>query len=298
MRRAAAIRAALAMLAILTMPDAARAQIRASEIGTVSLVVDGTRIAVQYSRPRARGRYPLFGTRAAEWGEVWTPGANWATTLDVGRNVKVNGRALAKGTYSVWMVVARSGDWTVVLDPRARLYHMAHPDSTAAQIRFPAKADSVAFTEVLTWSVPDVRVNGATLAMQWGTTRVRFDVEVEPSLSVTMAAGDAAPYVGRYAYEERGANGAPPKQMGFVVSYEDGTLKGQFEPNDPYMQRFALIRVAPDIFVPGLYDEQGRIYEVLRPEMVFTFSRVAGRPTTFEIRGEDDALEGTGRRRP
>ena len=53
------------------------------------------------------------------WDETWTPGANWATTLDVDKNVKVNGMPVAKGKYSVWMVVRKTGDWTVVLDPKA-----------------------------------------------------------------------------------------------------------------------------------------------------------------------------------
>ena len=61
------------------------AQIRASERATVSQVVDGTRITVDYSRPRARGRAALFGGEV-KWNEVWTPGANDATTLEIDRD--------------------------------------------------------------------------------------------------------------------------------------------------------------------------------------------------------------------
>src|SRR5205085_11148207 len=113
--------------------------IRASEIGMLAQTIDGTKITVEYSRPRARGRDTLFGTKFVQWGETWTPGANWATTLDVDKPVTLNGKAVAKGKYSVWMIVRKGSEWTVVLDPRAHRYHEDRPDSIAAQIRFPVR---------------------------------------------------------------------------------------------------------------------------------------------------------------
>ncbi|MEP6509570.1 MAG: DUF2911 domain-containing protein, partial [Gemmatimonadales bacterium] len=73
----------LALLASLLLPFPLVAQVRASEIGVMSQMIDGTKITVEYSRPRSRGRDSLFGTKAVHWDEVWTPGANWATTFDV-----------------------------------------------------------------------------------------------------------------------------------------------------------------------------------------------------------------------
>lgn len=275
----------------------ARAQIRASELGTVSQVVDGTRLTVEYSRPRARGRTTVFGTRAVQWSEVWTPGANYATTFDASRDVKVNGRAVKKGKYSVWLVVRERGDWTMVLDPRPRLFHMEHPDSTAAQIRFPVRAETAPFTDVLTWSFPALRANGATLAMAWETRRVAVDVEVTPSLAVGLPPADAPAYVGRYRYVWQDS-GDKRDTVAFQILYENGTLKGEWTPNDPYMRRFALIRVAPDVFTAGIYDESGVVYEVLRPDMMFTFSRAAGRAASLEVRDDRDALIATARRLP
>ena len=72
------------------LPTGAAGQVRASELGTVSQIIDGTRIAIEYSRPRARGRNDLFGGEI-KWQEVWTPGANFATTLEVSRDVRIDG---------------------------------------------------------------------------------------------------------------------------------------------------------------------------------------------------------------
>ncbi len=274
------------------------AQIRASEIGAMSQVIDGTKITIEYSRPRARGREHLFGTPAVHWDETWTPGANWATTLDVNKNIKLNGRGVPKGKYSVWMVVKQKGPWTLVLDPRSHRYHMEPPDSTAAQIRFPARVDPVPFTDVLTWSMPELRINGGTLTMQWERARVSMDVEVEPSLVMTLSAADAAPYLGRYTVTEQDSSGKPGKVSTLTVMHEDGTLKGRWDPEDPYYKKFALIRIAPDWFVPGVYDKKGQIYEVLKPELVFEFTQASSKAVRLVMRNEEDVVEGTGVRKP
>jgi hypothetical protein len=266
------------------------AQVRASEIGTVSQIIDGTRIAVEYSRPRARGRDTLFGTRAVRWGEVWTPGANWATTLDVNRNITINKRPVPKGKYGVWMVVRENRNWTLVLDDNERRFHMDPPDTTKVSIRIPVRADAAPFTEVLTWSFPELRMNGATLVMAWERVRVPLDIEVEPSLDSKLPAADAAPYLGQYRYFELDSAGKQVRELTLTITHEDGTLKGRFDPDDPYFRKFALVRIAPDWFVPGVYDSKGELYEVLKPDMVLEFTRTGGRAASIVVRYEDDVV--------
>lgn len=291
---------AVALFALLTLTSVTplHAQIRASEIGTMSQIIDGTKLSMQYSRPRARGRDTLFGTPAVHWGEVWTPGANNATSLDVSKDVKLNGHTVPKGAYSVWFVVRREGDWTAVLDPKVNRYHMNPPDSSAAQIRFPIRPEPAPFTEVLTFSMSALRANGGTLLFQWERVRVSIDVEVQPSLVMTMSAADAAPYLGKYTYVEKDSTGKPRKTSVFTITHENGTLKGEFEPADPYFRKFALIRIAPDWFAPGVYDKSGQIYEVYRPEITYEFTRANGRAVSLLLREEDDHVSATATRIP
>lgn len=274
------------------------AQVKASELGTMSQVIDGTTITVQYSRPRVRGRNPLFGTKAVHWGEVWTPGANYATTLDTDKAITLDGRAVPKGKYSVWFVVRQSGDWTMVLDPKWRQFHNMPPDSNASQIRFAVRAQKAAFTEVLTWTMPDLRVDGGTLAMNWDRTNVSVNVRVTPTFSTTMPLADAQPYLGRYDFMEVDATGKVTKTSPLVLDYDNGTLKGRVGLWNGYLGHYAMIRVAPDWFVPAVYDEKGEIYEVLRPDVTIEFTRVNGRPMTFEWRGDDDKVFARGTRQP
>jgi hypothetical protein len=285
-----------AALAACSVPAAARAQIRASEPATVSQTIDGTTFTLAYSRPRVRGRDPLFGSRAVRWGETWTPGANWATTLELSRGAALAGRAVPKGKYSVWMVVRESGDWTLVLEPKARLFHMEPPDSTAAQHRIPVRAERGPFTEVLTFSFPEVSATGGVLAFQWAATRVAIPLAVEPSLAVQLPEAEAAPYLGLWRYQPFDEKGKALPPIELRLLYEDGVLKAEHVPVDGYMKRFALIRVRPDLFFPGLYDKDGKIYEVMRPDMAFTFTRAGGRPDSLEVRYDDDVLAASAKR--
>lgn len=281
---------------LLALPLPVTAQIRASEVGTMSQMIDGTKITMEYSRPRARGREKLFGTKAVRWNETWTPGANWATTFETNKDLTLNGKPVAKGKYSVWLVVREKGDWTLVLDSAAHRYHMDPPDSTGAQSRIAVHPEAIPFTEVLTWSMPGLRATGGTLTMDWERVRIPVQVDVQPSLVPTFPAGEAAQYVGDYTFTEKDSAGKT-KVSRFTVTHEDGTLKARFTPEDPYMKKFALIRIAPDWFAPGLYDETGQIYEVLKPDLIVEFARVRGRPQTFVIRDMEDEVWGTGERK-
>ena len=179
-----------------------------------------------------------------------------------------------------------------MLDPRAKLFHMAHPDATSSQIRFSVEAPPGPFTEVLTWSFPDVRATGATLAMSWVDTHVALEVEVSPSLVVELPSADAAPYLGRYTFEPiTKEDTAKKKPDQLIVSYENGILKGQFDPNVSFMNKFALIRIGPDSFAQGLY-EKGVIYDVLRPDLILEFTRTGGRAMAVEMHDDADKLLG------
>ena len=288
---------AAVLAALAALPAPVMAQIRASELASVSQVIDGTRFQIDYSRPRLRGRDSVFGTKAVQWGEVWTPGANWATTLEVNRDAKLNGHAVPKGKYSVWMVARKGADWTMVLDPRAHLYHETHPDSSDKQLRFVVHPELAPKTDVLTWSFPELSVAGGTLAMQWATTRVPITLEIEPTLSLLTPAVEAARIVGSYAMTKRDST-STWHITGMVVTYENGTLKGEFIPAHPYFRRFALVRIGAGMFAPGIYNKQGEMYEVLRPELTFTFDRAGTKAASLEVRNESDTLWFSGIRTP
>ncbi|MEZ4457978.1 MAG: DUF2911 domain-containing protein [Gemmatimonadales bacterium] len=275
-------------------PAALAGQVRASERSTVSQTVDGTVITINYARPQVRGRTTIFG-REVRWGEVWTPGANWATTFEVSRDVTLDGHRVPKGKYSVWFVVGQ-GDWTVILDPRFQRYHTEHPDSTAAQIRWTVQPKIGGSAEILTWSFPEVRPDGATLRVEWADRTVTLAAQVQPSHPIPIAEADAAPYLGKW--EWRWADDTT-SVIGMELYYQDGMLLQRYTPFPswyPTLQNQPMVRINDDWFIPTII-RNGRILEMVA-DMVYEFTRVNGRPMSFEVRDDTDALLGSGRRVP
>ena len=265
------------------LPLDATAQVRASELGTVSQTVDGTTIKVVASRPVARGREPVFGG-FVYWGEVWTPGANWATTVEVDKDVTVNGHALPKGKYSLWMVV-QPEEWEVVFHPKHRLFHLAHPGPSDDQVRFKVTPKTGPQMDVLTFSFPVVEPSGTVLGLRWATTEVRLRFDVEPSQVLTVAKDIVEPYIGAYEIAFVGENMPPPGR--FETYYEDNMLKVRWGFAERMADEMVLIRLTDEWYYAGFL-KGGALYDVWRAVLEFTTE--SGHATGFEFRDEDDTV--------
>ena len=298
------------VLLLVVVSTSVDAQLMASEPGSVSQTVDGTTISVDYSRPRARGRTGLFGTRI-HWGEVWTPGANAATTMSLGKDVTLNGTPVPKGKYSVWMVVSR-GDWELVLDRDTTMFHTQGPRARAGQVRFPVKRETRPFMEVLTWWFPEVTSTGATLAMQWDTVYVPLRIGVPASHAKTVSADVARPIVGRYRLHfeprpqpARGDTTIPPEEqppddVSFTIRYEGGELHAVMDPpmysSESGYSDWMVLPKKGDWFVLGRMNH-GELVEIF-DFFGMQFQHAGGVATGFELRTTSDNLVAKARRIP
>jgi hypothetical protein len=280
--------AATLLLLVAPLSDAS-AQIRASELGTVAQTVDGTTITVVASRPVVRGRDPIFGG-VVHWGEVWTPGANWAATVEVSKDVTVNGHALAKGKYSLWMVV-QPEQWEIVFHPKPRLFHLAHPGPSDDQLRFMVKPTEASHTEVMTFSFPVVEPSGTVLSLRWAATEVSLRFDVEPSQVLTVAKDIVEPYIGAYELAFVGENMPPPGR--FETYYEGDMLKVRWGFAERMADEMILIRVTDEWYNAGFLKD-GALYDVWRA--VLEFNVDSGRATGFEFRDDDDTVFARGTR--
>ena len=280
------------MVSALATPLAA--QIRASERAQVWQTVDGTTIKIDYSRPRARSRNDTLFGGVVKWDEVWTPGANLATTIDVDKDIEVNGHPLPKGKYSVWMTVKQQGDWIVIFDTAAGLFHTAHPEERPGQIRFNVTPESRPHMEVLTWSFPEVRPDGALLVMQWGAVAVPLRIKVQPSHAITLDADLARRYVGGYRLSMK--MDSTEQVSDFTIYYEKGSLWAKWDPPlFPEWATLLLIRIADDWFINASL-ENGEIYDV-SDDVVFEFKMDGARAASFEVRATGDEIMATGTRK-
>ncbi len=281
----------LALAGLLAGVTAANAQVRASERGGVFQQINGTTITIDYGRPALRGREQVYGGQIP-WGTVWTPGANWATTLETDHDLTIDGRTLARGKYSVWMEV-QPDRWTVILDPRARMFHTAHPKPDSAQFRFQVSPEAVQGPDLLTWSFSGMSASGTTVQMAWAGRSVAFRIGVPPVEVPEVAAGVAAQYAGRYKLWWR----SEANQSDLTVSAADEHLLARWNGAPfPAWTDLTFVQIGDGWFQPGALVD-GALYDIVT-DVVFEFALADGRATGFEIRGPNDMVMGRGIRVP
>ncbi|MGI9076525.1 MAG: DUF2911 domain-containing protein [Gemmatimonadaceae bacterium] len=274
-------RIASALPLILAVATSARAQIRASERATVSQTVDGTVITVDYARPQVAGRAKIFGG-VVHVGEIWTPGANWATTIQFSRNVRLNGHEVPAGAYSVWIVTALA-EWTFNLHKNPRLFHSQRPKLDQMLLSLPVKPGQGEHVEVLTFDFPRVGQDGATLRMRWGTTVVSLEILIQPSRSpsVVMTEAEIAPYLGSYLLVFYGERGPFPERRLELVNAK-GALNGVVDGPEPWVMQFIPTGQLHE-FLPAFLKD-GKVFDVEADSPVL-FEMKAGRAIGFRARG-------------
>lgn len=255
----------------------AQAQIRASERGNVSQTVDGTVITVNYGRAQVRGRDSLFG-KVVTPGEIWTPGANQATTIEFSREVRLAGRQVPAGKYSLW-IVTEPAQWTLSLNKNAALFHTAHPKPSEMLVSIPVTRIQGEHVEVLTFDFPRVSQDGCELRLRWGTVIMPVAIVVHPSQpAVVMTDEQLAPFLGSYALTFPSPRGRSP-EIRFEIVSAKGMLRGiADDPKNPFQIQF-LPTDRPNRFLPAFLQD-GKILDV-EVAMPIAFNVIDGRAASF-----------------
>ncbi|CAM3698931.1 DUF2911 domain-containing protein [Flavobacterium gelidilacus] len=207
---------------------------QASPSSKVEQVVGLTSVEVNYSRPSAKGR-TVFG-ELVPYGSNWRTGANANTLVTFSENVKIEGKDLAKGTYSLY-TTPKADSWDVIFykttdnwglpekwnDADVAVKVSVKPESTNRQI------------ETFTIAFDNITNDNAVLSIQWEKTIVPIKIEVPTkevaisSIEKTLAGPKAGDYfsAGQYFYN---SNGDMNKALSWVNQAIDLTEKGKDVP--------------------------------------------------------------------
>ena len=129
---------------------------------------------MDYSSPRAKGR-KIFGG-LVPYGQVWRAGANEATTFVTTEDLKVGGKDVPAGHYTLFATPEEHG-WTLIISKKTGEWG----------IPYPGEKDDFVRTEMSVSSVPD-NVEDFTIAfeksgegckmhMTWEKTRATVTIE-------------------------------------------------------------------------------------------------------------------------
>jgi hypothetical protein len=160
----------------------------ASPRAGVSQAIGITDVSVDYGRPAINKRkvwgelvpYGLndlgFGTTTAA---PWRAGANVNTVVSFSTDVTVGGQPLPAGNYGLHMILAESGDVTVIFSKNSRAWGSFFYDPAEDAARAQTKWEDAPHHELLTYEFSDVTKNSATLSLLWETKRIPIPIAVD-----------------------------------------------------------------------------------------------------------------------
>jgi DUF2911 family protein len=136
-------------------------------------LADGKTITVEYSSPRVKGR-KIFGD-LVPYGQVWRAGANEATAFVTTADLKVGGKDVPAGNYTIFTVPGQD-KWTLVISKKTGEWGTAYPGPAEDLVRVDMKASKLpSVTENFTIAF-DKTSGGCTLRMEWETTQASVEV--------------------------------------------------------------------------------------------------------------------------
>jgi hypothetical protein len=151
----------LAAITILTSTSCAQG--RKSPHDTVST----KEVSVTYGRPYKKGRV-VFG-ELEKYGKVWRVGADEATQITFNQDTKFGGKAVAKGTYTLF-AIPEEKEWTIILNSQLGQWgaysYDKNKDKDVLKVKVPVKklSDPV---EQLT-----IKPGNSALVISWDQTEV------------------------------------------------------------------------------------------------------------------------------
>ncbi len=127
---------------------------------------------VVYSRPSKNGR-KVFG-ELVEDGKVWRLGANEATEIEFFRDVKIGGKTVKKGRYTLY-ALENPTKWTLIVNKEIGIWGAFKYDATKDLVRTDcAVVKTTDIVESFTMTFEKVTDKSISLVMNWDDVVVKL----------------------------------------------------------------------------------------------------------------------------
>lgn len=137
-------------------------------------ITDPLAIRIIYSRPQKTGRV-IFGG-LVKYGEVWRLGANEATEIEFFKPVKVDGKKIAAGRYTLYAIVNQD-NWTFILNKERDTWGAFKYDSKKDVLRTTIPVQTTdANLESLVMNF-EKTTTGCNLVVQWENVKVMLPIQ-------------------------------------------------------------------------------------------------------------------------
>ncbi len=131
--------------------------------------IAGADIKLDYSSPAVKGR-TIWG-ELEPYGEVWRTGANEATTIELSKDVSIEGQTLAAGKYAIFSI-PNEDSWTIIFNKDTDQWGDSNYDEAKDALRVDvtpkALDEQVERLEFV--------VRASAIALRWDKLEVAFNV--------------------------------------------------------------------------------------------------------------------------
>ncbi len=136
-------------------------------------------ITIKYHSPSVNGR-KIFGgivpydfvVDGVEY--PWRAGSNQRTTIDFSRDVKIEGKELAAGSYG-FLVLVNEEEWILIFSS-GKTWGAFNYDKSNDVLRIPAKTQKLPFQEWLSYEFLNPTAESVDIQLRWENTAVTFKV--------------------------------------------------------------------------------------------------------------------------
>jgi len=150
---------------------------QASPTTTVSQNFATSKIELSYSRPSAKGR-KIYGD-VVPFGSIWRTGANSATTISFGEDVKINNTEIKAGKYGL-LTIPDATEWTIILTKDLTVTNAQAYKQENDVLRFSVKPETLPyFTETFEIEIANVKTNQVDIELIWEKTSVSFTIKTD-----------------------------------------------------------------------------------------------------------------------
>ena len=175
---------------VLSLPSAAQeakkipASLKAAVMQRLGLDVD---VTITYSRPGVKGR-KIWGALVPYGLEPgnkysdnkpypWRAGANENTTIEVSKDVLIDGKALPAGKYSLHMIPSEK-EWVVIFNKKNDAWGSYKYNEAEDALRITVTPVKTPLQEWLTFGFEDLAGTSATVFMNWEMLKVPFKISL------------------------------------------------------------------------------------------------------------------------
>lgn len=131
-------------------------------------------IEISYSRPSLRGR-KIFG-ELVPYGKVWRTGANGATKIKIGEDVKIGGKPIKAGEYALYTIPG-TWEWEVIINKGTGNWGAYGYDTSGDVARFKVKSEKMQMpVQTYTIDLANFTLNSCDIFIAWEKTMIMIPV--------------------------------------------------------------------------------------------------------------------------